>query len=120
YLFLYVSVLFFSLHYVLKKILTHKTINGPSSLTALYLFIKRLDYPCFVFITVLYLESDEVNKMDKLEKSLQIIMWVAVVSLIVIAVLAIIVRHTTDYIILFGTQDLSHFVLSTFNNGKLM
>ena len=58
--------------------------------------------------------------MDKLEKSLQIIMWVAVVSLIVIAVLAIIVGHSTDYRFLFGTQDLSHFVLSAFNNVKIM
>ena len=58
--------------------------------------------------------------MDKLEKGLQIIMWVAVVSLIVIAVLAIIVGHSTDYRFLFGTLDLSNLVLSAFNNGKIM
>lgn len=58
--------------------------------------------------------------MNKLEKGLQVIMWVAVVSLIIIAVLVIMLGHATDYRFLFGTQDLSNFVLSAFNNGKLM
>ncbi len=58
--------------------------------------------------------------MDKLEKSLQIIMWIAVVLLIIIGFSVIMVGHATDYRFLFSTQDLSNLVLSAFNTGKLM
>ena len=58
--------------------------------------------------------------MNKLEKSLQVIMWIAVVALILIGVLSIVIGHATDYRFLFGTQDLSNLVLSVFNNGKLL
>ena len=58
--------------------------------------------------------------MNKIEKGLQVIMWIAVISLILIGILSIMVGHATDYRFLFGTLDLSNLVLSAFNNVKIM
>lgn len=58
--------------------------------------------------------------MNKLEKGLQVLMWLSVALLIVIFVVSIMVGHATDYRFIFSSQDITNIVTATFNNGKLM
>lgn len=58
--------------------------------------------------------------MNKIEKSLQILVVAVIVLMVLIFFVSIMVGHSTDYRFLFSSQDLPKLTLATLSNGKVI